>query len=83
MEEKDDSTLAIISSLYAMVLVSVYVAFVFTELVTFPVYESYLEKTGFFIYLYLVRQGALTSFNRYTLFSYGKKTLLYFAATSS
>ncbi|CAM6055213.1 unnamed protein product [Sphagnum tenellum] len=41
-----------LSGLYALVMVSFYVAFTYTELVTFPKYYHYLEKTGFFVYLY-------------------------------
>jgi len=40
------------TSLYGMLLVCVYVAFVFTELVTFPKYQLFLEVHGFFVFLY-------------------------------
>ena len=40
------------SSLYAMILNCVYLAFVFTELVTFPRYQYFLELNGFFTYLF-------------------------------
>ena len=42
-----------LSGLYAMILVIVYVAFSFTELVTFPENQKILEKNGFFLFLYL------------------------------
>lgn len=43
-----------IASLYATLLVCVYIAFSFTELVTYPKYKEYLEINGFFIYLFLM-----------------------------
>ena len=42
-----------LASVYASVLVSVYIAFSFTELVTFPLMYRWLDIHGFFIYLYL------------------------------
>jgi hypothetical protein len=42
------------TSLYAMILVAVYLAFSFTDLVTFPRFHNYLETHGFFLYLYVV-----------------------------
>lgn len=40
------------SSLYAMVLVTLFLAFSYTEVVTFPRFHHYLENYGFYIYLY-------------------------------
>ena len=42
-----------LASVYASVLVSVYIAFSFTELVTFPLMYRWLDIHGFFIYLYI------------------------------
>ena len=42
------------ATLYATILVCLYIAFSFTELVTFPKLQEYLENKGFFIYLYFV-----------------------------
>jgi hypothetical protein len=41
-----------LSSLYAMLLVAVYIAFAFTEQVIFPKHQDFLERTGFFVFLY-------------------------------
>ena len=43
-----------ISTTYAAVLISIYIAFSFTELVTFPFMYRWLEIHGFFIYMYLI-----------------------------
>lgn len=43
-----------LSGLYAMFLVTLYLAFSFTELVTFPHLNDYLEINGFFIFLYVI-----------------------------
>ena len=43
-----------ISTTYAAVLISIYIAFSFTELVTFPLMYRWLEIHGFFIYMYLM-----------------------------
>ena len=43
-----------ITSLYAMILVAIYLASSFTELVTFPAHHKLTEAHGFFLYLYLV-----------------------------
>ena len=43
-----------LSTTYAAVLISIYVAFSFTELVTFPLMYRWLEIHGFFIYMYLM-----------------------------
>ena len=42
-----------ISGIYAMILICIYVAFAFTELVKFPELDVYLERHGFFLYLFL------------------------------
>ena len=43
-----------LSTTYAAVLISIYIAFSFTELVTFPLMYRWLEIHGFFIYMYLM-----------------------------
>ena len=43
-----------ISTTYAAVVISIYIAFSFTELVTFPLMYRWLEIHGFFIYMYLI-----------------------------
>ena len=43
-----------LSTTYAAVLISIYIAFSFTELVTFPLMYRWLEIHGFFIYMYLI-----------------------------
>eukprot|EP00095_Tigriopus_kingsejongensis_P008828 maker-scaffold280_size224562-snap-gene-0.11 protein:Tk08828 transcript:maker-scaffold280_size224562-snap-gene-0.11-mRNA-1 annotation:"protein otpl-8" len=43
---------AAFSSLYAVILVTFYLAFTFTEVVTFPRFHHYLESYGFYIYVY-------------------------------
>ena len=42
-----------ISGIYAMLLICIYVAFAFTELVKYPELDVYLERHGFFLYLFL------------------------------
>lgn len=43
-----------VSGIYATLLVCVYLAFSYTELVKFPELQNYLERNGFFIYLFLI-----------------------------
>ena len=43
-----------ISGIYSMLLVCIYVAFAFTELVKYPNLDVYLERHGFFLFLFLV-----------------------------
>ena len=45
---------ATMASIYATLLVCVYIAFSFTELTKFPENKDFLEIYGFFTYLYLV-----------------------------
>ncbi len=52
--EAIDNVASGFSGLYAMVLVCVYMAVLFTELVTFPDNQLFLEINGFFLYLYLL-----------------------------
>ena len=42
------------TSLYSMVLVALYLALSFTELVTFPAHHKLIERHGFYLYLFLV-----------------------------
>lgn len=56
-----------ISGLYAMILVTVYVAFSFTELVRFPDHQKILEKNGFFLYLFLLADWFLVYTFGFTL----------------
>ena len=42
------------TSLYSMILVALYLALSFTELVTFPAHHKFIERHGFYLYLYLV-----------------------------
>lgn len=42
------------ASMYATLLVVIYIAFSFTELVRFPANKDYLEIYGFFTFLYFV-----------------------------
>ena len=42
-----------ISGIYSMLLVCIHVAFAFTELVKYPDLDVYLERHGFFLYLFL------------------------------
>ena len=44
-----------ISGIYGTLLVCIYIAFAFTELVKFPDLQLYLEKNGFFTYLFALR----------------------------
>ena len=43
-----------IANMYATIIICIYMAFKFTELVTFPTIYQWLEIHGFFIYLLLV-----------------------------
>ena len=45
---------SVITSVYATVLICIYIAFSFTELVTFPVMYQWIVRHGFFIYLYVI-----------------------------
>ena len=42
-----------ISGIYAMLLICIYVAFEFTGIVKYPELDVYLERHGFFLYLFL------------------------------
>ena len=42
-----------LSTLYGILIISIYAAFSYTELVKFPEFNHWLETNGFFIYLYL------------------------------
>ena len=43
-----------LSTMYGILLVSIYAAFQYTELVKFPSFYHWLEINGFFIYLYVI-----------------------------
>ena len=43
-----------LSSMYGILLVCIYAAFQYTELVKFPSFNHWLEINGFFIYLYVI-----------------------------
>ena len=43
-----------LSTMYGILLVSIYAAFQYTELVKFPSFNHWLEINGFFIYLYVI-----------------------------
>ena len=43
-----------VATIYATVLVCVYIAFTLTKLVKFPLFREFLEANGFFIYLFLL-----------------------------
>ena len=43
-----------VATIYATVLVCVYIAFTLTKLVKFPLFREFLEANGFFIYLFLI-----------------------------
>ena len=51
---KHDTIATTLSTMYSILLVSVYVGFSYTQLVKFPALNHWLEINGFFIYLYLV-----------------------------
>eukprot|EP00095_Tigriopus_kingsejongensis_P008824 maker-scaffold280_size224562-snap-gene-0.12 protein:Tk08824 transcript:maker-scaffold280_size224562-snap-gene-0.12-mRNA-1 annotation:"conserved hypothetical protein" len=51
--EAIDNIFSAFSSLYAVIVVCGFLAFSFTEIVTFPHLNNHLEKNGFFVYLYL------------------------------
>ena len=48
-----DQITSTISGIYSMLLVCIYIAFAFTELVKYPNLDEYLERNGFFLYLFL------------------------------
>ena len=48
-----DQITSTISGIYSMLLVCIYIAFAFTELVKYPHLDEYLERNGFFLYLFL------------------------------
>ena len=54
-----DRTGSTLSSMYGILLVCIYIAFAYTELVRFPTLNSWLETHGFFIYLYLLSSAYL------------------------
>ena len=43
-----------LSTMYGILLVCIYAAFQYTELVKFPSFNHWLEINGFFIYLYVI-----------------------------
>ena len=53
-DAKWDGITIAISTMYGILLVCLYVAFSYTQLVKFPVLNNWLEINGFFIYLYLL-----------------------------
>lgn len=52
--EAIDNIFTAFSSLYAVIVITVFLAFSFTEIVTFPHLHNHLEKSGFFVYLYTI-----------------------------
>ena len=48
-----DTITTTLSTMYGILLVCVYTAFSYTELVKFPTMNNWLEINGFFIFLYL------------------------------
>ncbi|TRY78409.1 hypothetical protein TCAL_07847 [Tigriopus californicus] len=64
------------SSLYAMVLVTLFLAFSYTEVVTFPRFHHYLENYGFYIYLYGVADLFFIYVLSIAIWSERKKTVL-------
>ena len=53
-KQKWDVIKTTLSTMYGILLVCIYAAFQYTELVKFPSFNHWLEINGFFIYLYVI-----------------------------
>ena len=53
-KQKWDVIKTTLSTMYGILLVCIYAAFQYTEIVKFPSFNHWLEINGFFIYLYVI-----------------------------